>query len=181
MLKALGFWPEKYDEFGPPDFIVDYDFDKDLKEKIIGYLESGEEFFSWLGFSFCRFRCDVRDDDMGCKDLTDGEWIWPEGLSHYVKEHNIGLPPLFIKHLMDRNFNASVPEDRKEELERIKGDFTKSGVVNVVDASVWNKWLKAKGEKDFLSGKKIGKREVVLDVDVEISLDDLLGASKSKY
>jgi hypothetical protein len=33
---------------------------------------------------------------MGNKDLTDGVWLWPEGLSHYVINHGIILPEEFI-------------------------------------------------------------------------------------
>ena len=33
---------------------------------------------------------------MGCHDFTDGEWIWPEGLAHYVEKHDVRLPDAFI-------------------------------------------------------------------------------------
>ena len=35
---------------------------------------------------------------MGSRDLTDGVWVWPEGLAHYVRDHGVVLPTSFIEH-----------------------------------------------------------------------------------
>jgi hypothetical protein len=35
---------------------------------------------------------------MGCRDLTDGTWVWPEGLTHYVRVHHVALPASFLEH-----------------------------------------------------------------------------------
>jgi len=35
---------------------------------------------------------------MGSSDLTDGTWIWPEGLPIYVEKYNVELPEEFIAH-----------------------------------------------------------------------------------
>jgi hypothetical protein len=37
---------------------------------------------------------------MGSRELTDGLWIWPEGLSHYVRAHGIILPEEFVAHAL---------------------------------------------------------------------------------
>jgi hypothetical protein len=39
---------------------------------------------------------------MGSRDLTDGVWVWPEGLAHYVEEHDVMLPDAFL-HTMRAN------------------------------------------------------------------------------
>ena len=36
------------------------------------------------------------DSEMGSSDLTDGVWLWPEGLAHYVEVHGLPLPEEFI-------------------------------------------------------------------------------------
>lgn len=63
-----------------------------------GYVESYE-----MGYSFCRFAGQGGEDGrapcphgahsaMGCVALTDGEFVWPEGLRHYVQLHSV-VPP----------------------------------------------------------------------------------------
>lgn len=39
----------------------------------------------------------------GNLDLTDGIYIWPEGLAHYVFDHHVRLPPEFVEHVQARN------------------------------------------------------------------------------
>jgi hypothetical protein len=43
----------------------------------------------------------VPDSEMGSFDLTDGLWLWPEGLAHYVEAH--GLPLLERSPEVDRS------------------------------------------------------------------------------
>jgi hypothetical protein len=42
------------------------------------------------------------DEVLGTKDLTDGEWVWPERLEHYITDHDVALPKAFID-TMGRN------------------------------------------------------------------------------
>lgn len=65
-------------------------------QRVLNYLRSGKEYMALLGYSYCRFRCGIDDSEMGCRDLTDGTWVWPEGLVHYVEVHNLPLPEEFI-------------------------------------------------------------------------------------
>ena len=67
-----------------------------------GYIESYE-----MGYSHCRFApassagsaggggaCCAAGPwaEMGCLALTDGEFVWPEGLAHYVEAHSVRPP-----------------------------------------------------------------------------------------
>jgi hypothetical protein len=46
---------------------------------------------------------------MGAADLTDGNYVWPEKLSHYIRMHNVWLPEPFIHHVRtNKNYN---PDD----------------------------------------------------------------------
>jgi len=47
---------------------------------------------------------------MGSWDLTDGIWVWPEGLAHYVDAHNVGLPHEFTEHALS-GASAAMPEE----------------------------------------------------------------------
>ena len=48
--------------------------------------------------SFCRFACG--ETAMGAEDLTDGTYVWPSGLVHYVEQHAVGLPEAFVAHAL---------------------------------------------------------------------------------
>ena len=39
---------------------------------------------------------------MGSWDLTDGTWVWPEGLAHYIEAHGVILPEEFVDRALSR-------------------------------------------------------------------------------
>src|SRR5262249_50221737 len=58
-----------------------------------------------MGYSTCRFFCGKKWRSrgmslstrlLGSDELTDGEWIWPEGLPHYIEAHYVCLPEEFV-------------------------------------------------------------------------------------
>jgi hypothetical protein len=51
---------------------------------------------------------------MGSRDLSDGTWVWPEGLAHYVERHNVVLPEAFV-HTM-RAGAWAVPDEAAERV-----------------------------------------------------------------
>lgn len=75
------------------------------KEKISDYLRKGIEASIGFGSSYCRFNCS-RGSDLGSLELTDGVYIWPEGLVHYVEEHDVVLPKFFLDHICKRPKNC---------------------------------------------------------------------------
>lgn len=98
-LIAIGYWQSDEDASLPhPSQFVGAALSEKLRDKLCGYLESGVEFMAFLGYSHCRFQCGVPDRAMGCRDLVDGSWMWPEGLSHYVRAHHVILPERFVQH-----------------------------------------------------------------------------------
>lgn len=174
MLKSIGYWSEKYDEYAAPAFLVDNSLDELTRKKISHYLEQGQELFAWLGFSHCRFRCGVEKTKMGCRDLTDGEWVWPEGFSHYIRSHNLGVPREFMDHLKQKNFDNSINDSLRVEIDTLKQSVNGcSGLRH--DPTIWNSWLKAMGEEKHFLGESIGKEIQVVPDHMDISLDDLFG------
>lgn len=73
-------------------------FDDVTRATIADYLNNGRKVETYLGSSYCRFGC--KDVDMGSADLSDGIFVWPEGLSHYVLVHHVMLPSEFLKHIL---------------------------------------------------------------------------------
>ncbi len=114
-LKAVGYWQsDGWSVYFPhPKYLVEPEWRESERDRIIAYLRAGHECGHWCGYSYCRFGCFSPKNyenlsqiergnlmkgikEMGCRDLTDGEWVWPEGLAHYVEKHNVCLPDLFI-------------------------------------------------------------------------------------
>lgn len=48
-----------------------------------------------MGVSTCRM-CGTPN---GAGEFTDGVYVWPEGLAHYVQEHSVRLPAEFLAHV----------------------------------------------------------------------------------
>lgn len=90
-IRMIGYW------LGPrspgwPDVnrFVDPSADAASRERIARRLDAGYS-VPWAmgGWSECRI-CGQRN---GSQELTDGRMIWPEGLAHYVRDHQVCLPP----------------------------------------------------------------------------------------
>lgn len=106
----VGFWA---DTQGGAQFLVDVIFDRlpdprDLvdpnwplreRELIAVYLDAAPDVEHWMGYSYCRFNCGIHGTEMGTTDKSDGRYLWPEGLSHYVLKHSVRLPEDFIRHI----------------------------------------------------------------------------------
>jgi len=76
------------------------DLAPEFHSRVAEYLDAGDCWEKYFGTSWCRFHCGIPDDAMGSEELTDGQWVWPAGLSHYVRAHNITLPDEFITHVL---------------------------------------------------------------------------------
>lgn len=99
-----------------------------LPPEALQYLRSGRELNALLGYSYCRFRCGISDEQMGCRDLTDGAWIWPEGLVHYVEVHQVALPEEFLETMAQNSWQ--VP--RLADLDELRNAEW--------DSSFWKGW-----------------------------------------
>jgi hypothetical protein len=97
-LKLIGYWANGDDEESPlplPQDLVGL-MSIFVRDAVCKYLAAGQPYESYRGHSWCRFSCGVENREMGSKELTDGEWVWPEGLIHYVRVHSVVLPHEFI-------------------------------------------------------------------------------------
>jgi hypothetical protein len=96
-MKRIGYWMESLleENLPLPQELVGMMSDS-VRDAVCAYLRGGRRFEVYLGFSWCRFHCAADDREMGCREFTDGEWVWPEGLVHYVSVHGVLLPEEFI-------------------------------------------------------------------------------------
>jgi hypothetical protein len=107
-VRLLGFWATPEDRTLPnPADLVDAAWDMSEREWVSDYLGNAQVAASWMGVSRCRLCGCVN----GSRDLTDGYYLWPEGLAHYVITHGVRLPAEFLAHI-DQRLRAL------EELER---------------------------------------------------------------
>lgn len=61
---------------------------------VLAYLRAGQSLVTYPDASYCRFACGI--GELGRADLTDGRYVWPDGLAHYVEQHDVRLPPRFV-------------------------------------------------------------------------------------
>ncbi|BCU78300.1 hypothetical protein [Luteolibacter sp. LG18] len=96
-MKAIGYWMGNLHQWDlplPQELVGN--MEASLREEICRYLESGHLFAQYRGCSWCRFQCGVADEAMGSGEFTDGTWVWPEGLVHYVRHHRVVVPEEFV-------------------------------------------------------------------------------------
>lgn len=123
-MKLIGYWIRSLsdDEFPPPQELVT-EYDPATRELIANYLDAGATFAVYRGLSWCRFFC---DHPMGNAELTDGEWVWPQDLSHYVRGHNVRLPEEFVQHARSKPIVIDPPDDNSSRI--------------IPDESFWTSW-----------------------------------------
>jgi len=130
-LISIGFWCSIYGNYidnvmdydlgwPHPRDIVDFNWEGERRSEILHYLKSGISIQAYNGWSSCRFSC--AEEYLGTEDFTDGMWLWPEGLSHYVEGHHVRLPEAFIIYMEKNHFK--VPNVHVDEYEKNRR-FTK--------------------------------------------------------
>ncbi|MEU8285341.1 hypothetical protein AB0C01_13470 [Micromonospora sp. NPDC048905] len=91
VLRLIGYWDGPAVSETLPDVcdFVTADANVTLRRAVAAYLRSGTVFTATAGVSVCRL-CGAAN---GSTEQTDGEhFVWPEGLAHYVEEHDVRLP-----------------------------------------------------------------------------------------
>jgi len=107
VLRGIGFWKvDDRSQLPDPTTFPRRDWNADERAGILRYLRSGHMLGSYLGYSWCRFRCGIPSEKMGSSDVTDNVWIWPEGLPHYIEQHDVDLPEAFIEHARQNDWQV---------------------------------------------------------------------------
>jgi len=84
--------------------------DAALCRKMVCYLNAGTVHEIYRGWSYCHYHCGIPDEEMGDSELTDGKWVWPSGLAHYVDTHHVSLPPEFVNSVVGLTPNPFLSE-----------------------------------------------------------------------
>lgn len=75
---------------------VDPSWDPSLRAAVVEYLARGSQHGAYFGTDVCRF-CGKEN---GSIERSDGVWIWPDGLVHYVRDHAVRPPRDFVNHVL---------------------------------------------------------------------------------
>jgi hypothetical protein len=95
-LISLGFWggPATDPSWPAVTEFVDLHWDVEERAFVADYLDRGLVARSYMGYSRCR----ICGRDNGALEFSDGTFVWPEGLAHYVRDHGVRLPEPFVAH-----------------------------------------------------------------------------------
>ncbi|SHK29522.1 hypothetical protein SAMN02745181_3590 [Rubritalea squalenifaciens DSM 18772] len=104
MLKGLGYWSG----YGAPAGYINPkylrgEYTQNEKEQIAKYLLKGNKVNFQLGYAINRINPAQGGAFMGCAEITDGTYIWPEGLWIYVYYYDVRLPAYFLNHINESN------------------------------------------------------------------------------
>lgn len=100
MVRRIGLWvSEQQPDLPDPQALVDSSWNPDEREDVASYLSQGTVARGYMGFSTCRICGFSRNGNL---EFTDGVFLWPQGLAHYVSEHSVRLPPDIVNHARAR-------------------------------------------------------------------------------
>lgn len=99
-LIAIGLWYSELEPYYPhPKGFIDKSWDKEIKQPIITRLKASYPLpYPYAGKSWCRFSCG--ETEMGNRDYSDGIYLFPEGLVHYLEQHNLKLPNEVVEKML---------------------------------------------------------------------------------
>lgn len=82
-LRLIGYWRGKDDDqpWPDPNDFVDWSWDEKERHQVVRHLyDSGDTLRAYRG----RHQCRLCDRWQGAIEMTDGTYVWPEGLTHYL-------------------------------------------------------------------------------------------------
>lgn len=102
LLQRVGYWGDRDRGLPDPRALVDESWEAAERHLVTDYLVRGFVARAYLGYSACRI-CGAQN---GSLEFTDGVFLWPEGLAHYVTAHAVRLPANFVDHV--RSFTDEI-------------------------------------------------------------------------
>ncbi|GGJ51360.1 hypothetical protein [Deinococcus roseus] len=90
---------------------IDPDWDLELVYRVSEYLKKGIIYIE--ATTEQRFICSMCKKDLGYNGvmMTDGVFVWPHVLSHYVEFHKVRIPDNFLKHILEVDFKMIEDSD----------------------------------------------------------------------
>ena len=119
---AIGFWygEGKDSDLPDPAWFVDENYPEQEKKEVIDYLKKGKKVNLYRGWSNCRI---CGEKTPGGSDDTDGLYVFPSGLVHYVEKHNLRLPDEFIQRVKEKGPIIEISRIDLSEISITKASF----------------------------------------------------------
>lgn len=129
-LQKIGYWSGEFTTgyIWPQEIASRRQIYKDVS-RINSYLKGGYPAIHWKGLDHCR----ICKETLGSKCMTDGVWMWPEGMEHYVVRHNIRLPEEFFIHMREQKWRH--PKVRSKD--RVTEEFA-----HQASEEFWREWCR---------------------------------------
>jgi hypothetical protein len=132
--RLIGYWKASLRDFYALPQHFESTLDRDVRSRLVAYLDDGVLVNQYRGHSHCRYGC----GENGSAERSDGAWVWPTGLSHYVAVHGVVLPNEFRAHI-----DSSNSPDRAGLV----------GMSNIsVDETSWVRWSQERMPLDYKAG-----------------------------
>ena len=136
-VRLIGYWcgaterpPDEDERWPDPRDLIDESWSNQERGLVASYLEHGFKPWAFMGHSECRL-CGTLN---GSAEFTDGVYLWPEGLAHYVREHSVKLPAEVRAHVRRRYGElGSLDADRDWSAEYPDRDFPESATEQFAD------------------------------------------------
>ena len=99
-----GFWRSNESETNLPDIeeVAGANWSVDDKKRVLSYLDGAPTVVAMSGPNTKCLLCEELIG--GSVYRSDGVWLWPVDLSHYLNMHDVALPESFLQHIRDANY-----------------------------------------------------------------------------
>ncbi len=107
--KWFGFWKEDGDHYSKCPSVNEWVDCVKTDTRVIDYLDGG----SFVSASPVVVQCHISNEiiDSSKVILTDGYWMWPKDLSHYVSKHRVQVPHEFYLLMKLKGFTCPKVDD----------------------------------------------------------------------
>ena len=138
MRRLIGYWKASLRDEYPFPQELRAEYSPETRDRLVAHLESGCISDGYCGSSWCRFGCPGRN---GSAELTDGLWVWPEGLVHYMRHQPVLLPADFVRHATTAHPPATAPQRVQDFASILAGEIPLRR--ERADQSFWIAWARA--------------------------------------
>ena len=109
-LILIGYWDDRAEIYPSAHALVAHEWDEVERDLVVDHLRRGFVARAFMGYANCRI-CKAQ---VGNLEFSDGIYVWPEGLSHYVSEHGVRLPGSFVDHVIE--FTESLEDQATDDV-----------------------------------------------------------------
>lgn len=98
-LTPVGFWwTGTMSKLPHPRDLIDRSWNPRERDVVLAYVRDGQfRGQAYMGGAWCRLGCAGM---FGSADMSDGVYVWPEGLEHYIGRHGVRPPGDFVQHVL---------------------------------------------------------------------------------